>query len=144
MLKEVSSEDNPVALLKAQWTSSKLKGTKAKHVHFKNPPAHATIISRGAVVRMVDKNFEPGFGLFNNAIGIVEEIVFKPGDDPNNGDLPLYVLVRFEHYSGPAWDPSRPKVRYQNTKYNTDTKNDPKYPPLNKALCTHHSILQQC
>ena len=48
--------------------------------------------------------------MFNNAIGTVEETVFKPGKDPNNGDQPSYAAVRFEGYSGPAWDELEPKT----------------------------------
>ena len=50
------------------------------------------------------KNIEPDFGIYNNAIAVVKEIVFPPGKDPNNGDQPAaYVAVRFESYCGPAW-----------------------------------------
>ena len=106
-----SSADNPVALLKAQWNSSVRGLDNCKiHTHFRSPPSVATILSRGALVRIVDKNFEPTWGLYNNAIGKVVEIVFAPGKDPNNGDLPSYVAVRFESYCGPTWDESDPKV----------------------------------
>ena len=61
-------------------------------------------------MRIVDRNFEPGWGLYNNSIGTVRDIVFAPGDDPNSGDLPQYVAVEFSHYTGPVWDPENPKV----------------------------------
>ena len=69
------------------------------------------MIARGAVVRNIVKNFEPQWGLFNNAIGKVEEIVFgRDQADPNNGDLPAYVAVSYEHYCGPEWDPQHPRT----------------------------------
>ena len=58
----------------------------------------------------IDRNFEPGWGLYNNSTGTVRDIVFAPGDDPNSGDLPQYVAVEFSHYTGPVWDPENPKV----------------------------------
>ena len=110
-LSEVSSSCNPVALLKAKWSSSKRAlGHSTIVGHFKSPPATATMLARGALVRIVDRNFKPEWGLYNNSIGIVEEMVFAPGDDPNKGDLPLYVVVTFEHYCGPIWDNQNPKV----------------------------------
>ena len=45
-----------------------------------------------------------------NAVGTVEEVVFSPGKDPNNGDQPTYVAVRFPTYSGPTWCTEDPKV----------------------------------
>ena len=56
-------------------------------------------------------NFEPDWGLFNNAIGTVKEIVYAEGKSPINGDHPLYVVVSFPQYCGPIWDPENPKVR---------------------------------
>ena len=111
-LADVSSSNNPVALVKAQWTAQKKIGKSTIMSHFKSPPATAALLSRGAIVRIVDRNFEPMWGLYNNAIGKVVEIVFKPGNDPNNGDLPLYVAARFEHYTGPVWDIQDPKVTF--------------------------------
>jgi len=109
-LSDISSEENPVALLKAQWSSTTRMKASLISDHFKNPPPNATLLCRGAMVRIIDKNFIPRWGLFNNAIGTVVDIVFKPGNDPNNGDLPLYVVVHFKHYQGPAWCMNNPKA----------------------------------
>ena len=111
-LSDISSDTNPVALLKTQWQSSNKKLTTAKIMsHFKSPPPTATMISRGAIVKCVEKNFNPQWGLFNNSIGEVKEIVFDPSHaDPNNGDLPTYVAVKFANYCGPVWDAQDPKI----------------------------------
>ena len=109
-LSENASDRNPAALVKASWKTSRRANLQSIAQHFDNPPDAGTSMCRGSVVRITGKNFEPDFGLFNNAIGTVEEIVFKPGKDPNNGDQPSYVAVRFEGYSGPAWDESEPKI----------------------------------
>ena len=113
-LSENASDRNPAALVKASWKTSRRANLQSIAQHFDNPPDAATLIMcRGSVVvRITGKNFEPDFGLFNNAIGTVEEIVFKPGNDPNNGDQPSYVAVRFEGCSGGqhGWDESEPKI----------------------------------
>lgn len=109
-LREISSENNPVALLKAKWHSERRSRQSSIADHFDNPPSNATLLCRGAMVRIVDKNFEPRWGLYNNAVGSVVDIVFRPDDDPNNGDLPLYVAVKFTHYNGPAWLNDEPQV----------------------------------
>lgn len=109
-LSETSNEDNPVALVKAQWSSTRGLASSTIAQHYDSPPESATLLCRGAMVRIVDRNFEPGWGLYNNSIGTVRDIVFAPGDDPNSGDLPQYIAVEFSHYTGPAWDPANPKV----------------------------------
>lgn len=105
-----ATEDNPAALIKASWSTSKRIQKKSMMAHYDDPPPDATLICRGATVRLTGKNIEPDFGLFNNAVGTVEEVVFSPGKDPNNGDQPTYVAVRFPTYSGPTWCTEDPKV----------------------------------
>ena len=84
--------------------------SKVCRAHFPNLPVNATILSRGAMVSTCNHNFEPEWGLFNNSVGKVEEIVFEPGHNPNAGDHPCYVAVSFPQHSGPAWDDKKPKV----------------------------------
>ena len=107
-LQKVSNEANPVALVRTRWESVSGKRTVCKS-HFPDPPETATILCRGAMVCLT-KNFEPEWSLFNNSIGEVEEIVFREGENPNTGDQPCYVAVKFPQYSGPPWDPQNPKV----------------------------------
>ena len=140
-LSEVSSGDNPVALLKAQWTSVRGRSTTSIIDHFKDPPNSATLLCRGAMVRIVGRNFEPRWGLYNNAIGTVVDIVFQPGDDPNSGNLPLYVAVEFQHYVGPTWDPRNPKVRIFEDKQKYSSNNSPSNQQI--LHCIHlHSLTQ--
>ena len=108
-LQAVSSATNPVALVKTRWESTAGKPKVCK-AHFPNLPVNATIVSRGAMVSISNHNFEPEWGLFNNSVGEVEEIVFNKGDNPNAGDHPCYIAVSFPQYSGPAWDAEKPKV----------------------------------
>lgn len=109
-LSEQASDKNPAALVKSIWKSAKSTRISNMASHYDDPPPSATLICRNAVVRLKGKNIEPDFGLYNNAIGTVKEIVFPPGKDPNNGDQPSYVAVRFESYCGPAWCESDPKI----------------------------------
>ena len=113
-LSESASSSNPAAaLIKTSWKTTRRANLQSVVQHFDNPPDAATLMCRGSVVRVTGKKFEPDYGLFNNAIGsgtVEEIIVFKPGKDPNNGDQPSYVAVRFEGHSGPAWDETDPKV----------------------------------
>jgi ATP-dependent exoDNAse (exonuclease V) alpha subunit len=56
---------------------------------------------------MLRKNLWTETGLVNGAVGNVVDLASKRGVV---GGLPDAVLVHFEQYSGPAWDPARPKV----------------------------------
>ena len=78
--------------------------------HYDDPPSSAVLICRGSIVRLTGRNVEPDWGLYNNAIGTVVEIVFRPGQDPNNGDQPACVIVRFPSYCGPSWNDDDPRL----------------------------------
>ena len=107
-LQKVSSSSNPVALVKTKWESTSGKAAVRK-AHFPNPPAKMQQFLAEAPGR---RNFEPEWGLFNNSVGEVEEIIFEEGRNPNTGDQPCYVAaVKFPQCSGPVWDPLKPKVR---------------------------------
>lgn len=106
-LSSVCRDDNPVAIIKSV-TRGKSNGGISSHFDSGCPTtAHVCI---GAKVSIQGRNFNPAWGLYNGAIGAVHEIVFRPGDNPNHGDLPLYVVVEFNSYCGPIWDEKNPKV----------------------------------
>lgn len=110
MLSKQCSQDNPVALLKPKFTSlTSKKQATMKHFSEESTP-QATIFCRGAIVCLNSKNFEPGWGLYNGAIGKVDESVFEDGKSPNAGDFPLYIAVDFPQYTGPTWDENNPTV----------------------------------
>ena len=110
-LAEVSGPNNPVAMLRPQSTGP--SGGKGISKHFENEMAETSKICIGAKVAIESRNFCPMFGLHSGACGTVDEIVFKKGENPNNGDLPLYVVVDFPLYCGPAWDTKNPTVSKQ-------------------------------
>jgi hypothetical protein len=50
----------------------------------------------------------PSWGLYHRSKDTVIDIIFAPDQSPNNNNLPLYVLVDFPQYCGPAFDPQYP------------------------------------
>jgi hypothetical protein len=61
-------------------------------------------------VAIEGRNFKPRWGLYNGAIGTVEQICYSEGESPNEGHLPKYIVVNFPQYKGPVWDKKNPKV----------------------------------
>ena len=104
-----SNSTNPVAILSP--TSKGPLGGKGIRAHFDSKLPEASIICKGARVAIENRNFNPQWGLHNGACGVVDEIVFQKGMSPNNGNMPLYVVVDFPMYCGPIWDRSKPTVR---------------------------------
>jgi hypothetical protein len=102
------SEGNPVAIIKSKTSGKNDVGVSS---HFDSGCPVTAHVCVGAKVSLQGRNFNPSWGLFNGSIGTVQEIVFSPNDNPNEGDLPLYVVVDFNSYCGPVWDQSNPKVR---------------------------------
>lgn len=68
----------------------------------------------GSKVAIKGRNFHPRWGLYNGAIGTVKHIHFIEKDgqqpNPNENDLPDYIVVHFPQYKGPTWNPDEPKV----------------------------------
>ena len=99
-LRQVSSPENPVAFIETKCDGP---NTQSKSSHFgnnKQPPT--CMINVGTKVAIEGKNFVPQWGLHNGACGTVMEITFKPGQNPNNGDHPAYVVVNFPKCCGPS------------------------------------------
>ena len=111
-LLSICSETNPLACLGVKDISTHRK-FKRDHFNSKSIPMR-THLSVGCRVAISGRNIEPRWGLFNGAIGVVQEIVFDVGKDPNNGDLPAYVAVEIFTYnpppSVPPFDINNPKV----------------------------------
>ena len=113
-LAEISSSNNPVALIKAMDRANNPK-TKPKKGHFKNTNGKgdilpiATTLCRGAQVQITN-NLHPEWALYNGAIGTVIEVVFKNDHNPNCGHQPEYVVVEFRQYpeDAPHWLESKP------------------------------------
>ena len=59
----------------------------------------------GCKVSLIGHNICPEWVVFNGSVGIVKDIIFKKGESPNSGHLPLYILVDFALSKGPVFDP---------------------------------------
>ena len=105
-----SSMDNPVAVCKSKSSGTCQGKAIAYHFDSKQKVPPSSMLCRGARVALEGRNYNPIWGLHNGACGIVEEIVFKPNNNPNHGDLPTHVIVNFPQYIGPIWDKDSPKV----------------------------------
>ena len=102
------SSSNPVARIKAKTEKKGVPVFNNTHYDSSTPPA--TSLCRHAQVSVAGSNIHPKWGLYNGSIGEVLDIVFHPGESPNDGDLPRYILLRLPDYNGPALFPDDPKV----------------------------------
>ena len=93
---------NPVAKIKAR--NAKMNGSISQtNLHYdENRTPSSVCLCIGCQVELTGKNLNPEWGLFNGSMGTVIDIVFDKEKSPNKGDLPLYVLVDFPLYCGPA------------------------------------------
>jgi hypothetical protein len=108
MLHEVSSPDNPVAIIKPKTTGPHAGKSIARHFS-DSKPLQSTFLCIGSRVAINGVNHYPEWGLYNGACGIVQEIIFKDEKaNPNNGDIPNYIVVEFPSYKGPSWDTLNP------------------------------------
>lgn len=113
VLVENSSPESPVAICRTQ--SNGIHSGKAVKSHFSSSKiACSSLLAVGTKVALENRNFRPQWGLHNGAVGIVDEIIFTEGKNPNNGDLPTHVVVNFPHYIGPTWDINNTKVSNEN------------------------------
>ena len=107
-LQETHSPTNPVAKIKA--VTMKNGVVVGNNSHYDDSVPASTNLCRNARVSISGCNIRPSWGLYNGSIGTVVEIVFHPGESPNNGNQPAYVLVEFLDYCGPPFLPNFPKL----------------------------------
>jgi hypothetical protein len=103
---DLHSATNPVARIVAKPQSKRVIAS-----HFGEDSAQRAL--RTCIdcrVSICARNINPDWGLFNGSIGTVKDIVFASGTSPNAKDVPLYVLVDFDQYSGPRFNQSLPKT----------------------------------
>jgi hypothetical protein len=109
-LKEANTPGNPVARIQSR-TLNRYGKQVVNQAHYDaERTPRTTLICKTARVALNGCNIMPPIGLYHGSLGIVHDIVFKPGESPNLGDMPAYVLVEFHQYCGPAMIPSMPKV----------------------------------
>ena len=93
----------PIAFVRAINSSSTAKSCKA----FKAGLPNTTIFCKDSKVMLL-KNLWKEKGLSNGAIGVVKYIVYDEGVQPPQ--LPKFVLVKFEQYTGPSFLPNEEKI----------------------------------
>jgi hypothetical protein len=108
MLFDQHSKTNPVAVIKTRSINSNGKQIgKSKHFKADEIPETAQFC-KDAKVQISKRNIKPSWGLYNGSMGIVKDIVFEQGNNPNFGDFPSYILVDFPQYCGPSFLPDHP------------------------------------
>ena len=107
-LQETHSANNPVARIKAITSKKGLIVSNNSHYEESTPPS--TTICRNAQVAIAGCNIMPSWGLFNGSLGTVQDIVYKPSESPNQGQMPGYVLVSFPTYCGPPFHKDHPHL----------------------------------
>ena len=109
-LKEINTQDNPVAAIKAQTIRLKDDVELRNFGHYDHERTPARInIARNAQVQLTGINLCPKWGLYHGARGKVLDIVYHH-DYPPPDYLPLYVLLDIPQYCGPPFIPSAPTV----------------------------------
>src|SRR5687768_2968326 len=109
-LKEINTPDNPVAVIRAVTMRIKDNTTSRTIGHYDNERTPVMInIAQNSLVQLTGTNLCPKWGLYHGARGKVLDIVFHPSQSPPD-DLPLYVLVDFPQYCGPALIEGHPTV----------------------------------
>jgi energy-coupling factor transporter ATP-binding protein EcfA2 len=102
-LKEINTQDNPVAMIKAQ--TNRLKDdTRSRNMgHYDNKRTPTLVnIARNSLVQLTGTNLCPKWGLYHGARGKVLDIVYHPEHSPPD-NLPLYVLLDIPQYCGPSF-----------------------------------------
>ena len=108
-LRSANLNGNPVARIKSK-TIRHCGRPVSNESHFDSDrQPNRVLICKDARVTINGYNPDPKNGLFHGSLGIVRDIVFKTGESPNNGDLPIYVLVELYQYCGPELIPGMPR-----------------------------------
>ena len=107
MLRTIATPANPVAIIRPRSTGKRAGKAYARHFSGKQKNT-SSFLCIGAKVALDAVNYVPAWGLYNEACGTVDEIIFARESNPNDGHMPLYVVVDFPSYSGPIWDNQNP------------------------------------
>ena len=110
MMKTIVDDKNPICNCMGYYspapTCRRESGIKS-HFTFSDVKKKNSTLARGARVAL-DRNLWDCMGLYNGAMGTIIDIRFEPNKSPLQGDLPIYVIVDFDEYKGPAWNVSAP------------------------------------
>jgi hypothetical protein len=107
-LRKTVTETNHLAVIRCidETTATNAK-SKSTHLN-KTFNMRKTMLCLDAMVEITKVNIEPKWGLFNGAICTVLDIIFRQGENPNEGHLSTVVVVDLKHYRGPIWGKNSP------------------------------------
>jgi hypothetical protein len=96
-LRETVTDNNPLVVFRCidKMTATNAK-SKSTHLN-KTLDMRKKNLRRDAIVEITKVNIEPKWGLFNGAIGTVVDIIFRQGENLNEGHLPTVVVVDLEY-----------------------------------------------
>ncbi|PSN45433.1 hypothetical protein C0J52_22795 [Blattella germanica] len=96
---ELRKNNNPVAIINAihnNRTASEARADEAMSLQKKT-----LRLSVGAKI-ILRQNLWTSQGLCNGTLGEIKDIVYKSGEQDNQSNLPLCIMVHFPRYTGPA------------------------------------------
>ncbi len=96
--------DNPLVSIPYHFVRKK---EKANHFSSSKKSGFSVVMSRDCRVSITD-NIWQEVGLYNGAMGTVVDIRYSKDKHPLRGDLPEYIVVSMDTYSGPIWDENNP------------------------------------
>ncbi|XP_057860496.1 uncharacterized protein LOC131069158 [Cryptomeria japonica] len=99
MLKELN---HPIAISRATTTTSKTV------VDADNKQLEKQVLLSPGQRIMLTTNIWTQTRLVNGALGKIIEIIYSSDSMPP--DIPMYIMVKFDNYSGPQWHPNDPKL----------------------------------
>ncbi|XP_057844943.2 uncharacterized protein LOC131054442 [Cryptomeria japonica] len=99
MLKELN---NPIAISRATTTTSKIA------IDVDNEQLEKQVLLSPGQRIMLTTNIWTQTGLVNGALGKIIEIIYRSDSKPP--DIPMYIMVKFDNYSGSQWHPNDPKL----------------------------------
>lgn len=107
---KIASPENPVLLCQPIYknTFDESKKGYTKHFNIRDLPQKC-LLCDGSIVALKGRNFDPSTGLYNGALGRLIGKRFQVDTFPSDNHLPLYCIVYFPEYTGPAWIQNHPK-----------------------------------
>ena len=132
-LTKLNDLGQPIATIKAVHTGS--NAAKASSDDASGLEAVVCLAKSARV--MLTTNLWVQVGLVNGAMGTVKAICYRSGGPP---DLPLAVMVKFDHYTGPTLhDGTVPIIPIRRTWSNSGMQCSRLQLPLKLALGSHHT-----
>ena len=98
---------HPICMCKAITMRQGKQVSLNSHYDSDRVPSY-TLLVKNATVQLSGWNAKPEWGLFHGSMGKIIDIVYRQDESPSLGYLPLYVLVDFHLYIGPAFDEDHP------------------------------------